>query len=152
MAANLMTRDLETTMNDELVTAIDHVGLRVTDKARALDFYERLGFRVDPDEDAPDARALGLVNEAGARIHLIYNAVDVHPEGNLLLDHATKWPGYTHAAFIVSDMDALLRRFVEWDVNVTEGPLVVGNGRRRLCFIRDPDLNVLEFNEILRAH
>ena len=49
-------------------------------------------------------------------------------------------------------MDALLRKFVEWDVDVTEGPLVVGNGRRRLCFIRDPDLNVLEFNEILRAH
>ena len=152
MAANLMKRDIEMTMSDELVTAIDHVGLRVTDKARALDFYERLGFRVDPDEDAPDARALGLVNDAGARIHLIYNAIGVHADGNLLLDHATKWPGYTHAAFIVSDMDALLLRFVEWDVVVTEGPLVVGNGRRRLCFIRDPDLNVLEFNQILKAH
>ena len=138
-------------MNDVSVRAIDHVGLRVTDKARALDFYERLGFRVDPDEDAPDARALGLVNPAGARLHLIYNAVGLHEEGNLLLDHATKWPGYTHVAFIVDDMEEMLGKFAEWGVTVTEGPLVVGNGRRRLCFIRDPDLNVLEFNEILKA-
>jgi len=139
-------------MDKQWVKAIDHVGLRVTDRARALAFYERLGFRVDPDEDAPEARALGLVNDAGARIHLIYNAAGLHTDGNLLLDHPTKWPGYTHAAFIVDDMDAMLARFAQWGVAVTEGPLVVGNGRRRLCFVRDPDRNVLEFNEILKAH
>lgn len=139
-------------MSQELVAALDHVGLRVTDKDRALAFYERLGFRIDPDEDAPDAKALGLVNSAGARIHLIYNAPAVHEDGNLLLDHAVKWPGYTHAAFVVEDMDLLLSRLRDWRVDVTEGPMIVGNGRRKLCFIRDPDRNVLEFNEILRAH
>lgn len=132
-----------------VVGAIDHVGLRVTDKDRALAFYTKLGFREDPDEAAPEAKALGLVNDAGARIHLIYNAVGIHSDGNLLLDHKIKWPGYTHAAFIVSDMDELLRMFDLWGVKLTEGPQIVGNGRRRLCFIRDPDLNVLEFNELL---
>lgn len=139
-------------MSQELIAALDHVGLRVTDKDRALAFYERLGFRIDPDEDAPDAKALGLVNGAGARIHLIYNAPAVHEDGNLLLDHPVKWPGYTHAAFVVKDMDLLLSRLRDWRVDVTEGPMIVGNGRRKLCFIRDPDRNVLEFNEILRAH
>lgn len=139
-------------MTHELVAAIDHVGLRVTDKDRSLLFYERLGFTVDPDEDAPDFKALGLVNAAGARIHLIYNASAVHEDGNLLLDHSVKWPGYTHAAFIVEDMEELVRRFEDWGIEITEGPMVVGNGRRRLCFIRDPDRNVLEFNQILRAH
>lgn len=143
---------LGTVMPHELVAAIDHVGLRVTNKERALAFYERLGFRADPDEDAPDAKALGLVNGAGARVHLIYNAAAIHEDGNLLLDHPIKWPGYTHAAFIVDDMGLLLERLREWGVEITEGPLVVGNGRRRLCFIRDPDRNVLEFNEILREH
>lgn len=137
-------------MSRELVGYIDHVGLRVTNKERALAFYERLGFQVDQDEDAPQARAIGMVNAAGARIHLIYNAIGLHDEGNVLLDHQMKWPGYTHAAFVVDDMQLLLRSFEEWGLQLTEGPTVVAHGRRRLCFIRDPDLNVLEFNEILR--
>ncbi|MBL6750488.1 MAG: VOC family protein [Nevskia sp.] len=137
-------------MNAVTVGAIDHVGLRVADKERALAFYGRLGFRVDPDEDAPAAKAIGLVNDAGARIHLIYNASATHPHGNVLMDGAAKLPGYTHAAFVVHDMDALLRTFERWGLHITEGPMVVANGRRRLCFVRDPDSNVLEFNELLR--
>ena len=34
-------------------------------------------------------------------------------------------------------------------IRTIEGPLVMG-GRRRVCFIRDPDDTVLEFDEILR--
>lgn len=131
------------------LTHLDHVGLRVTDLARAQAFYERLGFSVDPTEESPNAKARGLLNGAGLRIHLIYNG-SVPPEGNVLMDTPVKWPGYTHAAFIVDDLDELVAWLRKAGIRITEGPSVFGHGRRKVCFIRDPDLNVLEFNELLQ--
>ena len=128
---------------------IDHVGIRVTDRNVAQAFYERLGFVLDPGEESPRGKSCGLVNAAGARINLIYNA-RTPPEGrNVLMDIPDKWPGYTHAAFIVEDLDALVRWLNEQGIQITEGPSVFGHGRRKVCFIRDPDGNVIEFDEIL---
>ena len=132
------------------LSQIDHVGIRVTDRRRAQQFYEQLGFKNDPDEESAQSRSCGLVNYAGARINLIYNGT--LPEGgrNVLMDVDDKWPGYTHAAFIVDDLDALVRWLTEQGIRITEGPSVFGHGRRKVCFIRDPDGNVIEFDEILR--
>jgi hypothetical protein len=84
------------------------------------------------------------------RIHLIYNGLAAE-EGNVLLDAPVKRPGYTHAAFIIDSMDELLSWLARENIRVSEGPVMMGHGRRMVCFIRDPDLNVLEFNEILAA-
>lgn len=130
------------------LTNLDHVGLRVTDIDRAQTFYEKLGFRPDPAEESPQAKARGLRNDAGLRIHLIYNAV-APPGGNVLMDAPVKWPGYTHTAFIVDDIDGLVAWLDRERIRITEGPAVYGHGRRKVCFIRDPDLNVIEFNQIL---
>jgi catechol 2,3-dioxygenase-like lactoylglutathione lyase family enzyme len=53
------------------ITAYDHVGLRVTDRARSVAFYESLGFRLD--EEHSSANALEIVNESGVRMNLILN-------------------------------------------------------------------------------
>jgi catechol 2,3-dioxygenase-like lactoylglutathione lyase family enzyme len=127
---------------------LDHIGIRVTDLAKAEAFYAKLGFQRDPEEDAPAAKACGLVHPTGLRIHLIYNG-EAHSAGNVLLDAAVKRPGYTHAAFIVDSMDALVAWLARENIRISEGPVMMGRGRRNVCFIRDPDLNVLEFNEIL---
>lgn len=127
---------------------LDHVGIRVTDLARAEAFYTRLGFSRDPEEFAPAACACGLVHSSGLRIHLIYNG-EAASEGNVLLDVPVKRPGYTHAAFIIDSMEELVSWLSRENIRISEGPLMMGNGRRKVCFIRDPDLNVLEFNEIL---
>lgn len=126
----------------------DHVGLRVTDLATAENFYAKLGFRADPHEESPGAKARGLVNDAGVRIHLIYNGVP-HKDGNVLMDVPIKRNGYTHAAFIIDDLDALVEWLSQENITITEGPSTFGHGRRKVCFIRDPDRNVLEFNQIL---
>lgn len=125
----------------------DHVGIRVTDLAVAEAFYERLGFLRDPAEFAPAVQACGLVHPSGLRIHLIFNGVPA-PEGNVLLDAPIKRPGYTHAAFVIDSMDDLVAWLDREGIAVTEGPITMGKGRRKVCFIRDPDRNVLEFNEI----
>ncbi|NYT68710.1 VOC family protein [Pusillimonas noertemannii] len=127
---------------------LDHVGIRVSNLAVAEAFYAKLGFTRDPDEFSPQAKACGLVHPTGLRIHLIYNGEPAR-EGNVLLDAPVKRPGYTHAAFIVDSMKDLVAWLAQENIRISEGPVTMGHGRRNVCFIRDPDLNVLEFNEIL---
>jgi catechol 2,3-dioxygenase-like lactoylglutathione lyase family enzyme len=130
------------------ISAYDHVGLRVTDRARSLAFYQMLGFRIDQEHSTQTA--LEIVNEAGVRLNLIVNGQATPQGDNVLMDRPEKWPGYTHAAFIV---DSILE-IQDWarlaGVPITEGP--VDWGRRITCFLRDPDSNVLEFNEMRPRH
>ena len=129
------------------VTAYDHVGLRVTDRAQSMAFYEALGFRLD--EEHSSTTALEIVNESGVRLNLILNGQPTAQRDNVLMDRPEKWPGYTHAAFIVEQLSELLDWAAKKNVPITEGP--VDWGRRITCFLRDPDSNVLEFNELKPA-
>jgi catechol 2,3-dioxygenase-like lactoylglutathione lyase family enzyme len=127
------------------ICGFDHVGIRVSDANRALAFYAKLGFRIDPDFS--NARVAEIVADDGTRLNLIFNGVPRLNAHNILLDEPQKWPGYTHAAFIVSSLQAVLDWADAEGVEITEGP--VDWGRRLTCFLRDPDGNVLEFNELL---
>jgi catechol 2,3-dioxygenase-like lactoylglutathione lyase family enzyme len=120
----------------------DHVGIRVTDPAKALEFYRKLGFRIDPGFSDNDVAE--IVADDGSRINLIFNGIE--RSNNVLLDEPVKWPGYTHAAFVVDSLQAVLDWAKREGVAITEGP--VDWGRRLTCFLRDPDGNVLEFNEL----
>ncbi|HYD13599.1 MAG TPA: VOC family protein [Allosphingosinicella sp.] len=126
------------------ITGYDHVGIRVSDAARALHFYEQLGFVLDPD--LSNERVAELVTSDGTRVNLIFNGAPRPEAHNILLDEPVKWPGYTHGAFIVPSLDSVLEWAEGNGVAITEGP--VDWGRRLTCFLRDPDGNVLEFNEL----
>ena len=126
------------------ISAYDHVGIRVSDRTRALDFYRRLGFV--PDPEFTNERVAEIVAGDGVRINLIFNGATQPSAHNVLLDDPVKWPGYTHAAFIVDRLDLILDWARREGVAITEGP--VDWGRRITCFIRDPDGNVLEFNAL----
>jgi catechol 2,3-dioxygenase-like lactoylglutathione lyase family enzyme len=126
------------------ILAYDHVGVRVTDVARSLAFYESLGFRVDTRNSTETARE--IINDAGVRLNLILNGVPTPRGDNVLMDHSPKWPGFTHAAFVIDNLTAVLQWASRANVAISEGP--VDWGRRITCFLRDPDSNVLEFNEL----
>ena len=126
------------------ISAFDHVGIRVSDRARALEFYARLGFV--PDPEFTNERVAEVVAGDGVRINLIFNGLALPAARNVLLDDPVKWPGYTHAAFIVDRLDHFLAWARREGVAITEGP--VDWGRRLTCFVRDPDGNVLEFNQL----
>src|ERR1700733_4092585 len=103
------------------ITAYDHVGLRVTDCARSLSFYESLGFRVDKKHST--MTALEIVNRAGVRLSLIPNGKPTPRLDNVLMDRAQKWPGYTHAAFIVDSLTEILEWARSSHIAITEGPV-----------------------------
>jgi lactoylglutathione lyase len=128
------------------IQGYDHVGIRVSDAARALAFYAKLGFR--PDPEFSDERVAEIVAPDGTRINLIFNGIARDRAHNILLDEPDKWPGYTHAALVVDSLQHLLDWAEREGVAITEGPH--DWGRRLTCFLRDPDGNVLEFNELLR--
>ena len=126
------------------ILGYEHVGIRVSDRARALAFYRGLGFAVDP---AHVSDRVAEIVAGETRINLIFNG-EPRPGGrNILMDESEKWPGHTHAAFVVDSMPRLLDWAAAQGITITEGP--VDWGRRITCFLRDPDGNVLEFNELV---
>jgi lactoylglutathione lyase len=124
--------------------AYDHFGIRISDFKRAMQFYGRIGFRLAIDHG--DNRAYEVVNRHGIRINLIANAKARKGGRNILMDEPVKHPGYTHAAFVVPDLNRALAFVKKARIKITEGPKEVE--RRRYFFIRDPDGNVLEFNQL----
>ena len=132
--------------NLQVALAYDHVGIRVSNRREAITFYERLGFK--ETYRIPEGEANEMITPAGVRINLIFNAAKIKNRRNLLLDEAIKKPGMTHPAFIIDDINELQDWLREEGIRVTEGPKKLGT-RRIALFIRDPDGNVLEFNQLL---
>ena len=128
------------------VPSYEHVGIRVSNRAKALEFYERLGW-VEV-LDLPEHNANEMLNASGVAINLIFNGDPDTDARNVLQDLANKPPGITHVAFVVDDMEALAAHLTKCDIAITEGPVMIGE-RRRVLFVRDPDGNVLEFDELL---
>lgn len=127
------------------IKTIDHIGIRVMEFDRSVAFYEKLGFnkiRHDLVE-----RVVVLKHASGIEINLLDSGNDDNDRRNVLMDVDRKYPGYTHYAIEVeSAADA--KRFLESiGLEVTEGPITFGDGKTSV-FVRDPDLNVIEFTQL----
>ena len=130
------------------IKAIDHVGIRVSDLTSALKFYRLLGFQEDPEEYYPEYRSTGLKNQHGIHINLIDNAkASASNQFNILVDAEIKRPGLTHLALVVRNLQEAIRFFQAQKISITEGPLILK--RRIAIFVRDPDGNVIEINQLL---
>jgi lactoylglutathione lyase len=134
--------------NPARIMAYDHIGIRVSDKPRAMAFYQALGF-VESD-DFPLYEANEMLSADGVRINLIFNGARQPDAHNVLLDAPVKLPGMTHPAFVVDNLAALQAWLGEQGIRITQGPHAIGP-RRIALFIRDPDGNVLEFNQLLHG-
>ncbi len=128
------------------ILAYDHIGIRVSNKQQAMAFYQALGFV--ESASFPLFEANEMLSADGVRINLIFNGARTPNGYNALLDAPVKLPGMTHPAFIVDDLQVLEAWLGEQGIVITEGPHHIGP-RRVALFIRDPDGNVLEFNQLV---
>ncbi len=122
---------------------VDHVGIRVADLDRAVAFYGVLGFEL-LHKDPNDAVAI-LKNPDGVEINLVYNANDNYGGRNVLMDVPDKYAGFTHIAFNVEPIEAVISELGANNIKITQGPVSFGLDGHVSVFIRDPDLNVIEF-------
>ncbi|ODA36102.1 glyoxalase [Veronia pacifica] len=129
------------------VLSYEHVGIRVSDRSEALRFYAGLGMNIETE--LPEHDAAELINDYSVTLNLIFNA-EPNPSRtfNVLQDSQVKLPGITHVAFVVDSMNHFVMFCHESSITITEGPMKIGPNRIA-CFIRDPDGNVLEFNEYI---
>ena len=132
--------------NPSQILAYDHVGIRVTDRNVSRAFYEKLGF-VETTYLA-DEQANEMETASGVRVNLILNGAKRPDNKNILIDEPIKYPGFTHSAFVVDDIEKLQTWLQANKIAIIEGPTQF-MPRRITLFIRDPDGNVIEFNQLL---
>lgn len=128
----------------KLITGIAHVGIRVHTLERARAFYERLGFKFVVGPIGPEPVAI-MSHPSGVEINFILNAAEA-PKQNVLMDVKEKYAGYTHMALSVKDVHELKSALQNAGITITEGPVTFTGGSTSI-FIRDPDRNVIEFNQ-----
>ncbi len=123
---------------------IDHIGIRVSDFDKAIHFYKKIGFSV-VRKDLKE-RVVEVKHACGITVNFLDSANSDKQRKNVLMDITEKYPGYTHYAIHVDSIVDAVEYLKSNAINTTEGPVTFGNGKTSI-FIRDPDLNVIEFTQ-----
>jgi lactoylglutathione lyase len=124
------------------IERVDHIGVRVRNLDRALDFYRVLGFALVHRATGDDVAIIR--NEHGVELNLVFNANAGDPATNILMDVPEKLPGYTHVALRVTSIPATIATLKANDIAIAQGPVSFGDPGQISVFVRDPDRNVIE--------
>lgn len=127
------------------IKGISHIGIRVFNLDRSRAFYELLGFSFVLGPIGPEPVAI-MSHPSGIEINFILNGTQVATE-NILLDSAVKHAGYTHIALAVQNVSEAQAELEKAGITITGGPITFPGGSVSV-FVRDPDLNVIEFNQL----
>ncbi|MEO1095043.1 MAG: VOC family protein [Cyanobacteria bacterium J06638_28] len=127
------------------INQLDHVGIRVMDAAKSMQFYKTLGFQVTRQDY--EEQVFVVKHPSGIEINLIAHGDNDFDRQNILMDAEERYPGYTHYAIAVESVADAKTFFESIDIELSGGPVTFGDGKTSI-FIRDPDLNVIEFTQL----
>lgn len=125
------------------VLKIDHVGIRVRKRDRAVAFYEKLGFELKAEGIFERGHPVVMQHPCGVAINVLGPA-NVEDGPNVLMDVADKHAGFTHVALRISSLAETEKFLDENGIAITER---LDFGDLHAVFIRDPDGNVIELDE-----
>ena len=129
------------------VAGIDHIAILTSNAERLIQFYKRIGFTINDEEEWRGGRARVFSIQVGD------SKINVHPEGfTAHLRGPTATPGCGDICFVWDEgVDKLQDTLRIAGVDVIEGPAPRKGGRSRgtvpavSLYARDPDDNLLEF-------
>jgi catechol 2,3-dioxygenase-like lactoylglutathione lyase family enzyme len=124
------------------ITNVNHVGIRISDKARSIDFYSLLGFDLVNDAGFESGHPVIMKHPSGVVLNLLGPA-DVPGDTNILMDVDEKHTGITHVALTVGSLAQAKEFVLGHDIKIT-GSFSFGD--MSAIFIRDPDRNVIELD------
>ena len=124
------------------IEKVDHVGIRVSDKAVSVVFYERLGFRLITDAGFAQGHPIIKLHASGDVLNLLGPA-DSQPATNVLMAVDVKHAGITHVSYKVKSIEESKAFLSTVDIPLSGEFKFKG---LHAIFIRDPDLNVIELD------
>lgn len=124
------------------IQAFNHVGIRVTNKASSIKFYQLLGFDLINDVGFDQGHPVIMRHPSTVVVNLLGPA-SVDTNENILMDIDDKYPGYTHIALTVSSLEQAKSFLKANDINITGS---FSFNQMSAIFIRDPDRNVIELD------
>ncbi len=124
------------------IELIDHLGIRITERDRALTFYKVLGFEVLTEVDFDAVIVIKNANQV--ELNLVVNGEDLTGGKNILMDVPEKHPGLTHVALRVSSIVDTIKTLNDNDIKINQGPVTFGKDGHVSVFVRDPDRNTIE--------
>jgi len=125
------------------IKKIDHIGIRVRNKNRAISFYDGLGFMLLNDSGFEQGHPVMMRHSSGIVLNLLGPSSEENDE-NILMDVDRKYAGYTHIASRVESIADAENFFTNKGLEITGRFSFKGMGA---IFVRDPDRNVIEFDE-----
>lgn len=129
-----------------MVKGIDNVGIAVTDLARSLTFYEKLGFSKSYDYEA-DVKGCSI--SAGGAVLFLFQTKLANPQAVKREPSLAQNPvGIDHISFVVEDVDAIYKELKAKGVEFQGEPADQDWGAR-LVGLKDPDGNNLYFLKYL---
>ncbi len=124
------------------IEKVDHIGIRISDRARSIEFYEALGFETLADIGFDQGHPVIMQHPSGVVLNLL-GPSNTANDKNILMDVDEKYPGITHVSFKVASMDEARSFLKDRGIALTGEFTFKG---MHAIFIRDPDRNVIELD------
>ncbi len=124
------------------IQSVNHIGIRISDKAVTVPFYEQLGFQFESDVGFEKGHPIIMAHPSGVVLNLLGPAAEGAGH-NILMDEPVKYPGITHFALTVSSIDETRAFLGDTGIPITGE---FSFGKLSAVFIRDPDRNVIELD------